>query len=289
MKRYLFSPAAASTKQQPTDERCVDLTDEAPAPKRSKIDQSELEERVVISDEDNGNEGCVVSHYKNFLTCGPPEQRLDARQIVQHLEEDLKYETENPNGFTALRTKHAQGDPGTSYSYSKTETRSSIGGWTEPVLSIKRKIEALGEQVHLTKTGWLSVPNCPGLNYVLINRYPEAKSGMGFHADSKRGIFLRPSDGGMYIASVSFGATRRFVLKRLEKAPSGPKVTKKKIELLLEPGDLLIMDGRTQDYWAHSVSHGRVAAAEQGVRFNLTFRMMLSSDEKTQNRKEEDL
>ena len=79
---------------------------------------------------------------------------------------------------------------------------------------------------------------------------------MAWHADDEKE--LRP-DGA--IASVSLGEARRFVFRH--------KAVKEKAEILLAHGSLLVMRGKTQTHWEHSLP---VMKRATGARINLTFR-----------------
>ena len=83
---------------------------------------------------------------------------------------------------------------------------------------------------------------------------------MGWHRDDEPELGVEP-----VIASVSLGAPRRFLFRRVE-------VPTEKVELLLEDGDLLIMRGATQDLWHHSVPK---SLRVKEPRINLTFRTIL--------------
>ncbi|PKF49530.1 alpha-ketoglutarate-dependent dioxygenase AlkB family protein [Enterovibrio nigricans] len=93
-------------------------------------------------------------------------------------------------------------------------------------------------------------------NSVLANLYRDGLDYMGWHQDNEPELGLSPS-----IASVTLGETRRFVLRHLR---SGEKR-----EFELNSGSLLIMAGKTQIYWQHSVPKTTKA---RGPRINLTYR-----------------
>lgn len=94
-------------------------------------------------------------------------------------------------------------------------------------------------------------------NSVLANGYRDGADSMGWHSDAEKELGRRP-----VIASVSLGATRRFRMKH-RSARIEP------VELDLEHGSLLVMDGETQTHWRHAVPKTR---KEVGPRLNLTFR-----------------
>lgn len=96
------------------------------------------------------------------------------------------------------------------------------------------------------------------LNSVLANWYRDGADGMGFHGDNEPELGAQP-----VIASVSLGASRRFVFKPADAAD------KHRYELELGSGDLVIMAGDTQKNWRHGVPKTRKPVAG---RINLTFR-----------------
>ncbi len=94
-------------------------------------------------------------------------------------------------------------------------------------------------------------------NTVLANLYRSGKDSMGWHADDEPELGPEP-----VIASVVFGATRRFVFRS--------KIdTAFKLEPPFEAGDVMIMGPSTQTYWQHAVPK---TAKPVGERINLTFR-----------------
>jgi alkylated DNA repair dioxygenase AlkB len=101
---------------------------------------------------------------------------------------------------------------------------------------------------------------CAGVrfNSVLCNRYRSGADTVGWHRDNERELGPEP-----VIASVSFGATRRFLLRHVK----GPD----RAEIGLEDGSVLVMRGQTQQRWRHSVPR---TAQAVGERVNLTFRLV---------------
>jgi alkylated DNA repair dioxygenase AlkB len=136
------------------------------------------------------------------------------------------------------------GDPGSAYSYSGTAHEPSP--WTPTLIAIRQRIEAL--------TGHT-------FNSVLLNLYRNGSDGMGWHADDEPELGRNP-----VIASVSFGATRRFKLRHRKRRDS---VT----TLELTHGSLLLMAGNTQHAYVHAVPKTAVVSGE---RINLTYRCALN-------------
>ena len=132
------------------------------------------------------------------------------------------------------------GDPGASYRYSG--VRFEPASWPRALGVIRKAVNAAaGEE----------------FNSVLANLYRDGNDTMGWHSDDEPELGAQP-----IIASLSLGATRKFVLK--SRAPGGPR-----LELPLEHGSLLVMRGDTQKHYRHALPRTRKATGE---RINLTFR-----------------
>jgi len=135
------------------------------------------------------------------------------------------------------------GDPGISYRYS--------GSLFEPrpwPPALKEIRERLVRELRID------------FNSVLANRYRDGRDAMGWHSDDERELGPEPT-----IASLSLGATRRFVLKhRLQ--------PERKLALELPHGSLLVMSGATQRHYRHALPR---TARPVGERINLTFRRIL--------------
>jgi len=98
-------------------------------------------------------------------------------------------------------------------------------------------------------------------NSVLANLYRDGHDAMGWHSDDERELGPRP-----VIASLSLGATRRFVLKAREADADG-RFARHVLEL--PHGSLLVMRGDTQARFRHALPR---TARPVGPRINLTFR-----------------
>ncbi len=99
-------------------------------------------------------------------------------------------------------------------------------------------------------------PWCGPADSVLANLYRSGRDSVAWHADDE--VIWGPDP---LIGSVSFGATRRFVLRHRELG--------ERVAIDLEHGSLLVMAGRTQQCWLHAIPK---TAATVGLRVNLTFR-----------------
>jgi len=100
-------------------------------------------------------------------------------------------------------------------------------------------------------------------NSALCNLYRDGRDAMGWHSDNEPELGAHPS-----IASLSFGATRRFRLRhRRDKTLH--------LEIELEPGSLLLMAGATQENYRHDLPR---TARQVGPRVNVTFRRIVAPE-----------
>jgi alkylated DNA repair dioxygenase AlkB len=74
-----------------------------------------------------------------------------------------------------------------------------------------------------------------------MNWYRDGDDYINWHTDAEKELGKNP-----VIGSVNFGATRRFLIRRIDDK-------KEKVELPLKHGTLLVMKGELQHYWQHSV------------------------------------
>lgn len=134
------------------------------------------------------------------------------------------------------------GDKSYAYTYSKT-TKVALP-WTAELLTLKKMVE------QKTKVNF---------NSCLLNLYHNGEEGMAWHSDDEKALGNNTT-----IASLSLGAARRFNFKH--------KVTKEKADILLDNGSLLVMKGKTQGCWLHSLPK---SVKVKSPRINLTFRTII--------------
>jgi alkylated DNA repair dioxygenase AlkB len=135
------------------------------------------------------------------------------------------------------------GDQSYDYRYSGHSRIAQL--WTNEMRQVKYKVEELCQTT---------------FNSCLCNLYHDGSEGMGWHSDDEKSL-----DPEAPIASLSLGASRRFLFRSKE----NPKSKK---EIILEPGSILLMSAECQREWQHSLP---VAAKVKEARINLTFRRML--------------
>jgi alkylated DNA repair dioxygenase AlkB len=132
-------------------------------------------------------------------------------------------------------------DAGITYTYAG--VKKSGLQWTEALLEIKQKVEAI--------TG-------ASYNACLLNLYHEGEEGMGWHRDNEKEIVAESS-----IASLSFGAVRNFAFKHV--------ISNERLDIELANGSLLDMKGAIQQHWYHALPKTKKV---KQLRINLTFRLM---------------
>jgi alkylated DNA repair dioxygenase AlkB len=109
-------------------------------------------------------------------------------------------------------------------------------------------------------------------NFCLVNYYATGEDSISYHSDDER--FLGPDPA---IASFSLGAKRDFLMKHKPIVPSDAEPSRpepKPLKLPLASGDMILMRGRTQSKWLHSIPKRKGGESDRG-RINITFRKAL--------------
>lgn len=170
----------------------------------------------------------------------------ESRAILEQLVSEIPWRNDTAflygRHITTKREVAWFGDGDFDYNYSNT-TRPSLP-WTPFLSELRAKVESVCDYEY---------------NSVLLNHYHDGSEGMGWHRDDEKELGDQPN-----IASLSFGATRRFDMRHKE--------TGETVRTDLQSGSLLVMSGDSQSYWKHQVPKQlRVKEA----RINLTFRTYL--------------
>lgn len=185
------------------------------------------------------NDG-IVQYYGKIMPAA------EADHFFQEFLEKIAWKNDEAVIFgrhlTTKRKVAWYGDQPFEYTYSNTTKRALP--WTRELWNLKERIEK--------ETG-------ESFNSCLMNLYHDGTEGMAWHSDGEKDLKKNGA-----IASVSFGAVRNFAFKH--------KVTKEKVNLLLEHGSLLIMKGNTQSNWLHRLPPTTKPFRE---RVNLTFRTIV--------------
>lgn len=171
----------------------------------------------------------------------------EANRYYQCLLEQIQWQQDEAIIFGKLiktaRKVAWYGDRAFPYTYSK-RTKWALP-WLSELIEMKEKVEEVSEDTY---------------NSCLLNLYHSGMEGMAWHSDAEKDL-----KAGGAIASLTFGAERKFAFKH--------KMEKKRIEVILEHGSLLIMKGSTQKHWLHRLPPTKKIA---DPRINLTFRTIVS-------------
>ena len=177
--------------------------------------------------------------YPNFF------KKSDSDIFFQKLKSEIEWKQESMNMYGKKinfpRLTAWYGDNDKPYSFSGITLSPKV--WNEELVSIKSKIEPIAKV---------------DFNSVLLNRYRDGNDSISWHTDAEKELGVNP-----VIASVNFGATRKFQLRHIK--------TKEKLEIELTHGSLLIMQGELQHFWQHQVPK---TSQKVGERINLTFRVI---------------
>ncbi len=173
--------------------------------------------------------------------------RAEADGLFERVMEEVRWETHRIRMFGRVvdspRRSCWIGDPGLAYTYSR--TRFEPRPWPPVLQALRPRVDAAAGVA---------------MNSVLANLYRDGADHMGWHADDEPELGPRP-----VIASLSLGATRRFVLRhRRERG--------RKAAIDLAHGSLLVMAGDLQSHWQHALNR---TARPVGPRINLTFRRLV--------------
>ena len=181
-------------------------------------------------------------YYKNFYD-------IDSSKIILiNLHSNIKWtndEVKMYGKYLILKRRVAlYANNGKSYTYSG--LKKDPFPFTKELNTIKAKVEKKTNVV---------------FNSVLLNEYEDGQVGMGWHSDDEKELGENPT-----IASLSFGASRDMLFRN----KNNPSL--KVIKVLIENGSLLVMRGKTQHFWQHSIPK-RLKIKQR--RINLTFRNIL--------------
>ena len=208
------------------------------------MEQRDLFGNIISSESNNVDKSGLTKidngeylFYPNFFS------KSESDFYLQKLKENIDWKQESMNMYGKQvnfpRLTAWYGDNDKPYSFSGITLKPKP--WNTELNEIKQKIEPLS---HVC------------FNSVLLNQYRSGNDSISWHTDAEKELGLNP-----VIASVNFGATRKFQLRHIH--------TKDKLEIELTHGSLLIMQGELQHYWQHQVPK---TSKIVGERINLTFR-----------------
>ncbi len=181
--------------------------------------------------------GGIVNYYGKLFTM--PE----ANYYFDCLSNNIKWENDQASMYGKLiitkRMAAWYADKDFDYTYSNI-TKKALP-WTKELLELKLIAEEKSNEK---------------FNSCLLNLYHDGSEGMAWHSDGEKVLKKNGA-----IASLSFGAERKFAFKHKE--------TKETVSLILEHGSLLVMKDATQSNWLHRLPPTKRVFK---TRINLTFR-----------------
>ncbi|MEI6066160.1 MAG: alpha-ketoglutarate-dependent dioxygenase AlkB [Methylococcaceae bacterium] len=200
---------------------------------------------VPINSVDRANKGLTKVENGEYIFYPDFLSKSISDEFFKKLQNTIDWKQESMNMYGKKvdfpRLTAWYGDNDKPYTFSGITLKPNL--WTQEILEIKSKIESKANII---------------FNSVLLNRYRNGNDSISWHTDAEPELGKNP-----IIASVNFGATRKFQLRHIN--------TKEKIEIELTNGSLLIMQGELQHYWQHQVPK---TSKVVGERINLTFRVI---------------
>jgi DNA oxidative demethylase len=194
-----------------------------------------------------------VTYEQNFFS------KYEADIYYALFESHLKYNSDEDSKIILYgksikipREQVAYGDVGVFYTFSGNKVTPRCWNSDEcgrKLLLIKNKIEQY--------TG-------ESFNFVLVNRYRDGNSYIGFHSDDEKDLDKTSS-----IIGVSLGCERDFLFK--PKKSFVPKNILSTISINLSHGSLTQIKSPTNEYWQHSIPK---RTNSKKPRISLTFRCM---------------
>lgn len=179
----------------------------------------------------------TVNYYGTLMS------QAKANESLAELLENIAWQNDQAIIFGKLiitkRKVAWYGDTNFKYTYSNI-TKLALP-WTPALKELKALAEA--------KTG-------ETYNSCLLNLYHDGNEGMTWHSDAEKDLKKNGA-----IASMSFGADRKFAFKHKE--------TKETVSRILQNGSLLVMKDETQSHWLHRLPPSKLITKP---RINLTFR-----------------
>jgi alkylated DNA repair dioxygenase AlkB len=211
------------------------------------MEQTDLFGNVIATKQSQKiNTGLTVIENGEYIFLPNYFNKVESDLFLNNLKSNINWKQESMNMYGKQlnfpRLTAWYGDNDKPYSFSGIKL--SPQPWNEDLLQIKNKIEPKA---------------LVNFNSVLLNRYRNGNDSISWHTDAEKELGKNP-----IIASVNFGATRKFQLRHIH--------TKEKLEIELTHGSLLIMQGELQHFWQHQVPKTAQIVTE---RINLTFRVII--------------
>lgn len=198
----------------------------------------------IFSSNQEGNVEVKINN-GSYIYISSFYDKITADKYFSRLISDIKWKQESMNMYGKQipfpRLTAWYGDNDKPYTFSGITLNPNL--WSPGLAKIKADVEPIANV---------------NFNSVLLNRYRNGNDSISWHTDAEKELGKNP-----VIASVNFGAERKFQLKHTE--------TGERIDILLKHGSLLIMKGELQHFWKHQIPKTKKVIGE---RVNLTFRVI---------------
>ena len=197
-------------------------------------------------------------HYFDTAFCDETLQTLLACDDIDHMTHDWHQERD----IDQLPFQHIQWQHDSVSMFGKTHALPRLSAWygdnNKPYTYSGITLQPKAWNTVLLSLRDALIPICKRtFNSVLLNWYRSGEDHISWHTDAEPELGKNP-----IIASVNFGASRRFLLRRKEEHSI-------KLEIPLHHGSVLVMAGALQHHWQHSVPKQKKIKQN---RVNLTFR-----------------
>lgn len=197
-------------------------------------------------------------HYFDTAFCDETLQTLLACDDIDHMTHDWHQERDiDQLPFQSIQWQHDSVSM-----FGKTHNLPRLSAWygdnNKPYTYSGITLQPKAWNAILLSLRDALIPVCKKtFNSVLLNWYRSGEDHISWHTDAEPELGKNP-----IIASVNFGASRRFLLRRKEEHSI-------KLEIPLHHGSVLVMAGALQHHWQHSVPKQKKIKKN---RVNLTFR-----------------
>jgi alkylated DNA repair dioxygenase AlkB len=182
-----------------------------------------------------------ITFYPNFF------DKVQSDLMFRTLSNEIKWRADKiklyGKEFELPRKTAWYGETEKIYTYSGIQMLAE--SWTPTLLKIKNEIEKVADVT---------------FNSTMMNLYRNGNDGISWHTDAEPELGKNP-----VIGSVSFGQTRRFMLRHRHNKEL-------KFEIELTHGSFLLMGGSTQHFWQHQIPK---TSKNIDARINLTFRTII--------------
>ena len=183
--------------------------------------------------------GAIVEYCPRFITRAQSKTIMSALMSKAQWDQDIFKIHGKAIESPRLVCAFADGDD---IALKYTGTYRPAQTWLPELIELKKRVEQ--------QTG-------ETFNYVLVNRYDNGENYIGWHSDKRTNMLPDAS-----VVGVSLGQTRTFQFKNI----ATKKITTSQD---LEDGSLIIMRGKCQELYKHSLPK---RAKQNGLRLSLTFR-----------------